>query len=120
MTNCSRDEALDSYFRAFARAGMTPDAARLDLMTEYAGGLPVLAIEIGDALLSSRLRAARDQGRRRTDRDPCRKRLGTKLLRSTGVERVWRTLPLAAAQDSREDGLPELEAEFAGIQTITA
>ena len=49
VTNWSRDEASDFYRRAFARAGMTSEAAGLDLMTEYAGGLPVLAHEIGDA-----------------------------------------------------------------------
>lgn len=49
VTNWSRDEASDFYRRAFGRAGMTPGSAGLDLMTEYAGGLPVLAHEIGDA-----------------------------------------------------------------------
>ncbi len=49
VTNWSRDETSDFYRRAFEQAGMTVEAAGLGLMTEYAGSLPVLAHEIGDA-----------------------------------------------------------------------
>ena len=49
VTSWSDAETSDFYRRAFARVGMTVDDAGLDLMTEYIGGLPVLAHEIGDA-----------------------------------------------------------------------
>ena len=49
VTSWSDAETSDFYRRAFARVGMTVDDAGLDLMTEYTGGLPVLAHEIGDA-----------------------------------------------------------------------
>ena len=45
----SRAETSDFYHRTFARAGMTVEKPGLDLMNDYAGGLPVLAHEIGDA-----------------------------------------------------------------------
>ena len=45
----SRGETPDFYHKAFARVGMNVEEAGLDLMSEYAGGLPVLAHEIGDA-----------------------------------------------------------------------
>lgn len=43
------DETKDFYRRAFDSVNIEIDDDALDLMTKYAGGLPVLAHEIGDA-----------------------------------------------------------------------
>ncbi|MBI3272708.1 MAG: ATP-binding protein [Planctomycetes bacterium] len=42
-------ESRDFYQNAFKKAGMAADAEALELLVRYAGGLPVLAHEIGDA-----------------------------------------------------------------------
>lgn len=46
----SQDEALEFYQRAFESAGACVPATLLDRLTAFAGGLPVLAHEIGDAV----------------------------------------------------------------------
>ena len=45
----SRAETLEFYNRAFARVGMTVEEPGLGLMSNFVGGLPLLAHEIGDA-----------------------------------------------------------------------
>lgn len=49
VTSWSSEETSDFYRKAFARVDITVEEAGIELMTEYAGGLPVLAHEIGDA-----------------------------------------------------------------------
>ena len=43
------DETRNFYEKSFERAGVTTDGDALDTLSIYAGGLPVLAHEIGDA-----------------------------------------------------------------------
>lgn len=45
----SKEETRIFYQNAFSRVGMTVEASALDLLTRFAGGLPVFAHEIGDA-----------------------------------------------------------------------
>ena len=45
----SEDETRAFYQKAFSRVGMEMEEPALDWLTRYAGGLPVLAHEIGDA-----------------------------------------------------------------------
>jgi len=45
----SKEETRTFYKNAFSKAGMTIADSALDSLTEFAGGLPVLAHEIGDA-----------------------------------------------------------------------
>jgi hypothetical protein len=45
----SKDETWIFYQTAFSRVGMETEEVALDLLARYAGGLPVLAHEIGDA-----------------------------------------------------------------------
>lgn len=46
----SRDETQDFYKEAFSRVGIQVDDQALRVLVRYAGGLPVLAQEIGDAV----------------------------------------------------------------------
>lgn len=46
----SRDETRAFYQNAFSRVGFTIDEDALSLLSDYTGGLPVLAHEIGDAV----------------------------------------------------------------------
>lgn len=43
------EESLDFFRSAFRQVGIATDDAALDMLVRYAGGLPVLAHEIGDA-----------------------------------------------------------------------
>lgn len=49
----SKEESRQFFKNGFAKAGMDCSSKSLDTMTEYAGGLPVLAHEIGDAVFSA-------------------------------------------------------------------
>jgi hypothetical protein len=48
----SSAEARDFYARAFGSVGLTVDRDAMDMLVQYAGGLPVFAHEIGDAAFS--------------------------------------------------------------------
>ena len=44
----SRKETAEYYFKTFAVVGMTIDEVGLELMTDFADGLPLFAHEIGE------------------------------------------------------------------------
>jgi hypothetical protein len=46
------EETISFFENAFAKAGMVLEGAALDLLVRYAGGLPVLAHEIGEAVFN--------------------------------------------------------------------